>query len=183
MCSFAATVAQRGSARHAEPRARRGGDLQIALGDGVRVRIVVHAHQPLGDRHDVVDVVAVARRIVRGAAHPEVGGRADHREALARQPRGIAGRQIVLPLRQRDVAVDVDLRVRVLGGEVRRRLVARARRPPRDTCAPRKPFARALARAAGNVRARKSTSERAMSGCVSTSAGNIQVSESQNTCP
>ena len=49
--------------------------------------------------------------------------------------------------------------------------------------APWNPFARAFAIAAFSVTWRKSTSERATSGWVASSEGNIQVSESQKTCP
>ena len=36
-------------------------DLQVLAGDGVGIRIVAHADQPLGNRHHVLDVAAFVR--------------------------------------------------------------------------------------------------------------------------
>ena len=66
------------------------------------------------------DLPALPCRHPGGAAGPEVGDGADHRPAVLPQPGLVAAGEPVLPLRDRDVAVDVDLVLIQHLGRVRR---------------------------------------------------------------
>ena len=78
----------------------------------------------------MVNVVTARTRIEARPARPEVGGRGQHRVPVARQPCGVARREIVLPLGECNVPGDVILVQRILPGEARRRFVAQLVRFP-----------------------------------------------------
>ena len=72
----------------------------------------------------MLDLVAVPACHPGRAAGPEIRHVADHRPAVAGQPLAVAGGQVVLPLRDGDVGVDVDLALAEHVGHVRRLLAA-----------------------------------------------------------
>src|ERR1700694_2559166 len=55
-----------------------------------------------------MDLVALLGLVELDPAHPELGNLADDGPAVTLQPTLIAGGEIVLPLRDRDVGIDVD---------------------------------------------------------------------------
>src|ERR1700741_5000578 len=59
------------------------------------------------------DFIAIRRLDVSHATGPELGRRLDHRIPVVAQPSQIARSQVVLPLRDRDVTVDMDLAQRI----------------------------------------------------------------------
>src|SRR6185312_16255229 len=72
------------------------------------VDAVVDAVAVLVRAGDVVDRVGAVR--VRGhPTGPELGDAAEHRPAVPAQPGRVAGGQVVLPDRESDVALEVDL--------------------------------------------------------------------------
>ena len=117
--------------RAAKPPAREHGELEILACDRVGVGVVADPDEAFVHRDDVVDVVAPPARVKARPARPEVGSRREHRVAVARQPCGVARGEIVLPLREGDVARDVILVQGVLPGEARGGLVAQLVRFPR----------------------------------------------------
>ena len=94
-------------------------DLQRFARRGIGERVVRHVVVGLVGRGDVVDLVAVLRLVVGDPADPELRDLADHRPAMLLQPGAVARGEVVLPLRDRDVGVDVDLAEHAVG-EVRR---------------------------------------------------------------
>src|SRR6185312_9897073 len=93
-------------------------DLERLAGDGIGEGVVRHVVVGLVGRRDVVDLVAVVRLVVGDAAGPERGNALQHGPRMRFQPCLVTRRQVVLPLRDGDVGVDVDLAVD-LPGEVR----------------------------------------------------------------
>ena len=114
----------------AEPAARGDGDFEVLPRHRIGVRVVSDADEAFIDRNDVADVVAPRHGVQGRAAHPEIRGLPDHGITGAREPRGVPSREVILPLSERHVARDVDLRQGVLPGELRCRFLAQLIRLP-----------------------------------------------------
>ncbi len=101
----------------------------IAICNALRAKRFVnvsfaHVALALGDGVDVLQVVAMPGRIVGNPARPEARHLADHRPAVLAQPLLIACGEVVLPLRNSDLGIHMDLALAQRERRVRRLLGA-----------------------------------------------------------
>src|SRR5947199_221379 len=81
---------------------------------GYSLVVIIAPASPMTPRHGVQG----------RAAHPEIRRLPEHGITGAREPRGVPSREVILPLSERHVARDVDLRQGVLPGELGCRFLA-----------------------------------------------------------
>src|SRR3569833_130105 len=88
---------------------RRNRSHQRPAREEVCERVVAHLTLTLRDRIDVLQVVAMACRVVAHTACPESGYITNNRPAVLPKPLAIVSGKIVLPLGHRDCRIHVDL--------------------------------------------------------------------------
>src|SRR6185437_12630257 len=123
MCSLAATAAHRGSAL--TPNRRLA---SVAISRLRRATALVYASSSTPTSPSATDTTSLMSYRSRTESNVD---RLTQKVAVSRitgkprcAPHGVAGGEVVLPLRQRDIAGDVDLGVRVLRCEMRGSLAA-----------------------------------------------------------